>query len=306
MGTAGMRPFVIAALVVCSVVAGSLVLGRTGPVDDEQAARAADRALVAGLGRADGKAIRGMLDRHFTWIDGEGRMHGRRDTLRQVAALAAADMGESDVRSHFYGRMLTVRSSHGNARFLRVFVRRHHGWKAIALMETQLASPEAPGAPAGPMLSAAAAPAGGDCANPCRTVPYVPKTQMDKDILAAWQQAETRKWKGDAALWGTSIADEFQSIDNAAVRGREERLAAAGRAQDAGPGTPGDPVTSMRIFDFGTKCALMVSQQTPYRGGKPYANMRVWVNRDNRWQLALSQQSAIQAAASAPAIAGTQ
>jgi hypothetical protein len=33
--------------------------------------------------------------------------------------------------------------------------------------------------------------------------------------------------------------------------------------------------------------------------------MRVWVNRDNRWQLALSQQSAIQAAASAPAIAST-
>jgi hypothetical protein len=303
MGTIGMRHFVIAGLVLASLVAGGLVLGRTGPVDDEQAARQADRALVTGLGRGDGKAIRAMLDRHFTWIDGEGRMHGRRDTLKQIATLAAVNMGDSDVRSHYYGRMLTVRSSHGNARFLRVFVRRHHGWKAIALMETELASPAAPAAA---QLAAADPPAAGDCANPCRTVPYVPKTQMDKDILAAWQKTKTLEWKPDAALWGSFMADEFQTIDNTAVRGKDERLAVAKQAQDAGLGVPGDPVTSMRIFDFGTKCALMISQHTPYRGGKPYASMRVWVNRDNRWQLAVSQLSAIQSAPPAPAIASTQ
>jgi hypothetical protein len=40
----------------------------------------------------------------------------------------------------------------------------------------------------------------------------------------------------------------------------------------------------------------MISQHTPYRGGKPYTNVRIWVQRDNRWQLALSQQVAIQSA----------
>jgi hypothetical protein len=47
----------------------------------------------------------------------------------------------------------------------------------------------------------------------------------------------------------------------------------------------------------------MTSQHTPYRGGRPYTNVRIWVLRDGRWQLALSQQVAIQAAAPAPAVA---
>jgi hypothetical protein len=291
-----MGALVIGGLVLGSLAAGGLVLGRAGPVDDEHAAKQADRAFVAGLARGDGKAIRGMLDRHFTWIDAEGRMHGRRDTLKQLPNLAGLNMGDREVQTHFYGRMLTVRSAHDNAHFLRVLVRRNHGWKAVALMETAIAPVAAP-------TSGEPSAAGSDCTNPCRSVPYVPKTQTDKDILATWQRSKILEWKGDAAPWGTFYADEFQSIDNAAVRGKDERYAAARRAQQAGLGSPGDPVTSMRIFDFGTKCALMVAQQTPYRGGKPYASMRVWVNRDNRWQIALSQQSAIK---SARTIASTQ
>jgi hypothetical protein len=50
----------------------------------------------------------------------------------------------------------------------------------------------------------------------------------------------------------------------------------------------------------------MTSQHTPYRGGKPYSNVRVWVLRDGRWQLALSQQVTIQSAAPLSAIASTQ
>ena len=52
--------------------------------------------------------------------------------------------------------------------------------------------------------------------------------------------------------------------------------------------------------------ALMTSQHAPYRGGKPYGNMRVWVLRDGRWQLALSQQVTIQSAGSLSAVASTQ
>ena len=49
----------------------------------------------------------------------------------------------------------------------------------------------------------------------------------------------------------------------------------------------------------------MTSQHAPYRGGKPYSNKPVWVLRDGRWQLALSQQVTIQAG-SLSAIASTQ
>ncbi len=142
--------------------------------------------------------------------------------------------------------------------------------------------------------------------NPCRTVPYVPKTQMEKDILAAWQKTKMLEWKPDAAQWAGFIADEFMIINNTTIRNKEERLAIARHQQDTGMGTPGDPVTSMRIFGSGTCCALMMSRHIPYRGGKPYTNVRIWVQRDNRWQLALSQQAAIQSATPAPAIASRQ
>jgi hypothetical protein len=294
-----MRRLVIAGLALAALAAGTLVIGRTAPADDEQAAKEADRTFVANLGKGDQKAVGGTLDRRFAWTDVEGLTRNRRDAIKDFSALAAANQGDSDVQTHFYGRMFTVRGSHNNARFLRVFVKRRHGWKAFALMETPSA---ASGAPASVEQAAGA----GDCDNPCRTVPYVPKTPMDKDILAAWQKTKMLEWKPDAAQWASFIADEFMIINNTTVRNKEQRVAIAKRQQDAGTGAPGDPVVSMRIYDFGTNSAFMTSQHTPYRGGKPYTNVRIWVLRDNRWQLALSQQVAMQSAAPVPAMASKQ
>jgi hypothetical protein len=257
-----MRRFLIAAVALAGIAAGGLVLSRAAPVDDQKAAREADRAFVADLGKADRKAIAGMLDRRFAWIDSDGRSRSRRETLKAFGTFAAAAAGpDSEVDTQFYGRMLAVRGNHGNSRFLRIFVKRHHGWKAIMLMETPLAQGEA----ATPPERAANA---GTCDNPCRTVPYAPKRQMDKDILAAWQARKVQEWHE--------------------------------------AGMPADAVSSMRIFGFGPKSALMISQQLPYRGGKPYTDVRVWVQRDNAWQPALSQQVTIQSALPAPALASKQ
>ena len=134
-----MRRFVIAALAVAVLAAGTLVIARTAPVNDEQAAKEAHRAFVANLGKGDRKAIGAVLDRRFTWTDVEGRALTRRETLKELPALAAANAADGDVQTHFYGRMFTVRGSHDNARFLRVFVKRRHGWKAFALVETPAA-----------------------------------------------------------------------------------------------------------------------------------------------------------------------
>src|SRR5262245_55152722 len=294
-----MRALAIAAFAVAAVAAGTLVIGRTAPVDEEQAAKQASSAFLANLAKGDQKALGATLDRRFIWTNAEGKTRTRSETLREVPALAAANRGDSDVQTHFYGRMLTVRGSHDDARFLRVFVKRRHGWKAFAVMET-------PVAPRGQQASVARAAGAGDCDNPCRTVPYTPKTAMDKDILATWQKTKMLEWKPDAAQWASFIADEFMIINNTTIRDKEARVAIAKRQQEAGVGAPGDPVTAMRIYDFGTTCALMTSQHTPYRGGKPYNNVRIWVLRDGRWQLALSQQVAIQSAAPAPAVASVQ
>ena len=294
-----MRRFMIAALALPVLAAGGLVIGRTAPADDAQAAQAADRAFSAALGKGDRNAVAAALDRRFSWTDSEGKTRARRDTLKDFAALAAANQGDSDVQAHFYGRMYTVRGAANDARFLRVLVKRRHGWKAFLLLQTPIA---ADGAPALVERAAGA----GDCDNPCRSVPYTPKTPMDKDILAAWQKTKMFEWKPDAAQWANFIADEFMIINNTAIRNREQRIAIAKRQQDAGTGTPGDPVVAMRIYAFGPNAAVMTSQHTPHRGGKPYTNVRIWVLRDNRWQLALSQQVAIQSAPPAAAVASRQ
>src|SRR5207248_3715425 len=238
--------------------------------------------------------------RRFTWTNSEGLAHNRRATLEDFTAFAAASTGDRDVELHFYGRMLTMRGSHDNARFVRVFVKRRHGWKAFLALETPIVGGD--GTPAS--VERAAGP--GDCDNPCRSVPYTPKSQMDKDILAAWQKTKMLEWKPDAEQWATFVADEFVIINNTTVRTKEQRVAIARRQQETGVGAPGDPVVAMRIYDFGNSAGIMISQHTPYRGGKPYSNLRIWVLRDNRWQLALSQQVTIQSSAAAPAVASTQ
>ena len=77
---------------------------------------------------------------------------------------------------------------------------------------------------------------------------------------------------------------------------RPERIVIAGKQREAGIGAPGDPIIAMEMHDFGDNAAVMISQHFPYRGGKPYRNVRVWVLRDGRWQLVISLQSTIQSA----------
>ena len=294
-----MRVLVIVAVAVAALAAGTagtLVIGRTAPADDEHTAKAAHRAFLANLAKGDRKAVGAALDRRFTWTDAEGRTLSRREALKSLPALAAANQGDVDVQTHFYGRVLSVRGRHDNGRFLRVFVKRRHGWKAFVLLETPIA------ASAGP-ASVEQAAGSGDCDNPCRTVPYAPRTPLEKDILAAWQQTKMLEWQPDATQWANFIADEFMIINNATIRTKPEREAIAKRQEASGQGTPGDPIISMEIQDFGDNAAVMFSKHFPVRGGKPYNNIRIWVLRDARWQLAISQQSQIKSATAMPAVA---
>jgi hypothetical protein len=280
---------------------GAAFAALTGTIvaaDDQQVALQSDRALADVIAKTDAKAAAALLDDGFAWTDVTGKTQNKAQALQNLSALTASTQGDTEVQMHAYGELATVRGSRPGARFLHVWVKRPDGWKAFLVLDTPIATAAA----AGP-ASVEAAAGQGDCDNPCRTVPYVPKTKMDEAILAAWQKTKMIEWKPDAAAWATFIADEFMIINNTTVRNKTERVAIAKKQQDAGVGAPGDPVTAMDIHDFGDNAAVMVSQHFPYRGGKPYTNVRVWVLRDGRWQLALSQQTAIQSAAPMPAVA---
>jgi hypothetical protein len=284
---------VLIAGVVCCGLFVTALIGRAATDDAGQAALQADHALLSALGKADKAEADRLLDSDFVWTNGEGQTLKKAEVLGGLAAYANDNQGDENVQSHFYGQVETVLGVHHHARFLRIWVNRPSGWREFLELDTPISDKPAP-------AFGDAAMGSGDCENPCRTVPYTPTTAMDKAILADWQKTKVEEWHPDAADWPMHIADEFLIINNNGMRNKPERVAIAQKQQAAGAGTPGDPITSMEIYDFGDNAAVMISHHVPHRGGKPYYNVRVWTLRDGRWQLAVSQQSTIQSAAAVP------
>jgi uncharacterized protein DUF4440 len=282
-------------LILACTIALATLGQRSARADDRAEATAAESALVLALASSNKAAAAGLLDDAFTWTAADGQTRDKTQALDHVDDIVANTKNETDLEGHLYGRVLTQRGSHDKLRFLRIWVKRDTGWRLYLLLETPVAPRAGP-------ASVEAAAGQGDCDNPCRSVPYEPQTAMDKAILAAWQATKMIEWKPDADAWARYIADEFMIINNTTIRTRAERVAIARKQQAAGVGAPGDPIVTMEIHDFGDDAAVMISHHVPYRGGKPYRNVRVWVLRDGRWQLAISQQSVIQAAAPVAAV----
>jgi hypothetical protein len=257
---------------------------------DSGAVVSADNALTQALEHRD-KAIAGKyLDRDFEFTNTDGKTFTRTQMLEQLPPVVTAAAGPTDVHAYNYGQVGDVYGVDANSRFLRVWVKRSDGWKIFNYIET----------PIGPHVSLA--PGGGNCVNPCHTLPYTPTTDMDKGILDAWQHAKNDEWHPNSTDWALRVGDEFSIINSGTDRPKAQRVAMLAKQQEAGEsGPPGDPIHSIRMFDFGKNAAVMLSQHTPYRGGKPYYNVRLWVLRDGRWQLVASQQTAIQSAAPEPA-----
>ncbi len=266
--------------------------------DTEKAALNADHGLSRALGNKDKDAISGLLDSKFTFTDTDGKIHSKSEVLADPSGLASTNGDESDVQTHFYGSVATVLGSHHGARFLRIWVKRPSGWKAFVALDTVVT-------PA-PQASVEIAAGHGDCDNPCRTVPYKPTTKMDKEILATWQKTKTEELNYDVDGWDKDIGDEFLIINNTTIRDKPARMVIARKQQANKVGAPGDPIVKMQIFDFGPAAAVMVSDHVPYRGGKPYHNVRVVVRRDGRWQLVISQQTNVKDAAFVPAVAASK
>jgi hypothetical protein len=263
-------------------------------VEGEQAVLQADHALADAIGKADKSATGKLLDSDFAWTDGEGKTENKAKTLENLAALATDSQGEADMKTIHYSQLEIVSGTRHNARFVRIWVKRPAGWRAFVDMDTPIPA-EARGTGEGN----ASGGRGGDCVNPCKTVPYTPKTENEKAALAEWQVTKVDEWKAIGDDWGNHVADEFQIINNGSDRNKPDRVAIALRQQKAGVGGPGAPILTMNMYDFGDT-VMMITTHVPYQGGKPYYNVRVFVHRDNHWLISWSQQTTIQAAAPLP------
>ena len=251
----------------------------------------ADNAFTAAMVKGDKSAATKFLDENFEFTNTEGKTFTRAAMIEQFPAVVTATPGATNVHSYNYGKMGVVLGVDNQTRFERVWVSRSGGWRIFNFIETAIG-------PSKPL-----APGGGDCDNPCRTIPCTPKTEIDKAIFNAWQHAKMDEWHPNSSDWALRTSDEFSFINNGTDRSKAERVAILAKQQAAGElGPPGDPIHDIRMYDIGKSAAIMRSIHDPYRGGKPYYNIRVWILRDGLWQLAASQQTTIQSAASVPAV----
>jgi hypothetical protein len=263
------------------------------PSAPTQTALAADAAWMAALTSSDPAAAGTAIDAEFEWTNSHGRTSTRAEALQNLQGLAADLRGETGIQRFDYGHVHVVTSARDGGRMMRVWALRPEGWRALGVITTTLVTGTTPFAASGA--------ATGDCDNPCRTMPYTPTSENARQIAAIFQRLKMDEWHPDPADWAPYVLDDVLYVTETAQLSKAERVERLAALKKSGaPSTPGDPVVSMKILDFGDS-AVMLARHTPYRGGDPYYSLRVWAFRDGRWQLANTQQTVIRSTPAASA-----
>jgi hypothetical protein len=278
--------------VVVTAAIGVGTLGAIGgpplpAVGAEQTALQADHAFIQALGRSDKAAVDPLLDPELIWTDSEGRTQNRTQVLAHLPASTLDDAGS---KAYTYDQVVTVRTDSGKLHVLRVWAQRPSGWRLLVYHEVKQAEQAGTGAPAPPVK---------DCINPCKTVPYQPQNDAEAGVIKSWQALETAVTAGDAQAWAPHFADEFVVIRSSGLEPetKADRIANLNRQKrDGTNGAPGQLAPDhTKMFTIGDT-VVMNCQTLPHRG-KPAHVTRVWVKRGGLWQMTVSFQTTIQAAA---------
>jgi hypothetical protein len=256
-------------------------------VKPDAAMSRADRAFVLALANADKSALEMLLDADFMWINAEGKLLTKAQVLRALPKAAIGSAKDAESKQYTYGDLGNVQVNLGRAHVLRVWVKQPSGWKAMVYQE--LMSRETP-----PSFTPGA---GKDCENPCRTIPFTPKNDTERQVALAYSKLETAAHARNSAAFGPMVGDEFvaASSNGDKLQSKRSRMEDFDRSKDGGVAPT--PLLSARMFSFGD-AVLMVSEHKPDRGN-PLRVTRVWVKRGGSWMETLSYQTAIAAAASA-------
>jgi ketosteroid isomerase-like protein len=270
-------------------LAGSFSFAAPGFVaaQDNTAVMQADRAFVQAAAKGDAAVLGKMLDADFTWTDVDGKTIAGEEVLRAVPKEALGDESGAEVSERTYGQVGAVQASRGKIHILRMWVQRPAGWRLLVYHEVkQLDEPST-------------SPGSGvkECENPCKTVPFKPANEAEQSIIASWQALETGVTAHDADAWAQHIADEFVQISSNSdhVISKAGRIETLNKQKASGVGSAPAPLVSAKMFDFGY-AVIMTCLHQPY-SGKPIHVSRLWINRDAKWIMSISYQTAIQAAA---------
>lgn len=247
-----------------------------------------DSAFVQAVINSDKPALEKLLDADFTWTNSQGHVQTKAQVLRELPKPAIANAKDAETNLYTYGDLGNVQMNLDRAHVLRVWVKRSEGWKAIVYQE--LMSLDAP-----PTFTPGA---GKDCENPCKTIPFTPKNDTERQVAMAYSKLETAAHARNSAAFGPVVADEFvaASSNSDKLQSKRSRMEEFNRSKDGGVAPT--PLLYARMFSFGD-AVLMVSEHQPDRG-RPLHVTRLWVKRDGNWVETLSYQTAVAAAVTKP------
>ena len=248
---------------------------------DMDGLKRADQEFVQAFGGHNRTALDSVLDAEFIWIDSNGKRLSRAAVLRDLPAVANPEV---EIQVRRYATVAVVRASLGKVNVLRVWLKQSIGWRALLYEEvTQVEKSESPGG----------SPKEG-CINPCRTIPYQPETQSEKEAIASWQEVMKAMAENDAGSYGPLIADEFTATDTYHDRPytKADRLVQISKQKESGERSSPPELSAAQMFDFGETVMMVAREQRP--GAKSYFNTRMWVNRDGRWQMLFSFNTRIE------------
>jgi len=260
------------------------------------AARRLEAAIIAGNRTVAGR----LLARDFVFIDAGGKVHSRDDVLRGLKAAPRPGTAHLEIKTH--GRLAlvtgTYKSAQADARedlfATDIWVRGDAGWRALVHHNNVLARTDMPPSQHG---SPQARPPGAPppaCTNPLESIPYRPKSQAERDIIAAFQALERAVTRNDADEWVKHVDDEF-----VVYRTGQQPTTKAARAAfirklfEINAETFVAEVASMKLWVLGPAAIMRADHVMPGNRRPPYRATRLWLKRDGRWQMAMSQQTTV-------------
>lgn len=234
-----------------------------------------DHNFLEALAKKDKDAAAGLLHGDFSWIDSRGKRLTRSEFLESLPAAANEDVV---AEQRVYGRVAVVHADRGKMHILRIWLNTPAGWKLFLHQELQQVEISEP---AGGVASS-------ECDNPCKTIPFQPETQSEKEAVTSWQGVMSAMATNDALLYAPLIAEEFTATDTFHDRPytKTDRLAQIEKQKTSGARSAPPALLDAQMFDFGETVMMIAHEQR--KGAKAYFNTRMWVKRDARWQMLFS------------------
>ena len=230
----------------------------------------------------DKVALGHLLDSEFTWTDSYGRVLTKPEVLANLPVPTAGEEESAGSEDQLMNRELLIhRAARGNAFILRVWVKRGSDWRLLVYQEvvTQAAPPQSD-------------PGNDACENPCKTVPFTPKSKDERSVIEGYQGVERAVTAHDSAAWGAHIDDAFFAVTSNSDRPLDKRTRMAGLDHQKEGGIAPFALVSARMLQFGD-AMVMISRHQPARG-KAIHVTRIWGKKQGTWLEVFSYQTTIE------------